>query len=232
MKKNEIRVLAFAGIALIAYNVIAFALPFNMGAAFWISYVFSMVAILVQLPIMRIAFKNGTSVRSKFYGFPIARIGVTYAIIQIILSIVVMALGSILPVWIPIVLYVLILCISAAGFIAADAMRDEVVRQDVKLENNVSFMRALQSKANFIVSQCSDDEVKRAVKAYADSLRYSDPVSNDALAEIENELSIYTDELQKAVMDEDDSSVISLCKKTEALLAERNRLCKLNKSKI
>ena len=37
------------------------------------------------------------------------------------------------------------------------------------------------------------------------------------------------EELQRAMVDNDDTSVVPLCKKAEAILAERNRLCKLNK---
>lgn len=102
-------------------------------------------------------------------------------------------------------------------------MRDEVEHQDIKLEADVKFIRSLQSKASFIATQCKDDEVKRAVSAYADNLRYSDPVSHSRFTEIENEL-------ENAVIDNDKNSALSLCEKTESLLAERNHLCKVNKN--
>ena len=58
MKKNEIRAIAFVLIVLIAFNVVVFALPFVMNGVFWVSYIFGMLAILLQLPVMKIAFKN------------------------------------------------------------------------------------------------------------------------------------------------------------------------------
>lgn len=230
MKKNEIRAIAFVLIVLIAFNVVVFALPFVMNGVFWVSYIFGMLAILLQLPVMKIAFKNGSSVKSKFYGFPIARIGAIYAITQLVVSLIFMLLAHFLPVWLPVVVCVLLVCVSGAGFIGADTMRDEVEHQDIKLEADVKFIRSLQSKASFIATQCKDDEVKRAVSAYADNLRYSDPVSNSKLTEIENELLIYTNELENAVIDNDKNSALSLCQKTESLLAERNHLCKVNKN--
>lgn len=229
MKKTEIKIITFALIIFVAYSVVAFALPFTMNGIFWLSYIFSLLAIAVQFPVMKMAFKNGSSVRSKFYGFPIARIGVVYGIVQLISSLLFMLLASILPLWLPLVVYVLLLCISSAGFIAADTMRDEVEHLDRKLEANVKFIRDLQAKANIIASQCNDSDVKKTVANYTEKLRYSDPVSSPELAEVEKELAIYTAELEKAVIDNDKNSALSLCTKLEALLAERNHLCKANK---
>ena len=117
---------------------------------------------------------------------------------------------------------------AAVGFIAADAMRDEVERQDVQLKKDVSAMRALQSKVNGIVGLCGAD-IRPEVTKLAEELRYSDPVSSEALAEIEAELTAYTDELQAAVVDGDSASARELCRKISVTLLERNRLCKLNK---
>ena len=66
MKKNEIRAIAFVLIVLIAFNVVVFALPFVMNGVFWVSYIFGMLSILLQMPVMKIAFKNGSSIKSKF----------------------------------------------------------------------------------------------------------------------------------------------------------------------
>lgn len=111
MKKNEIRAIAFVLIVLIAFNVVVLTLPFVMNGVFWVSYIFGMLAILLQLTVMKIAFKNGSSVKSKFYGFPIARIGAIYAITQLVVSLIFMLLAHFLPVWLPVVVCTSSLCI-------------------------------------------------------------------------------------------------------------------------
>ncbi|MGN1127230.1 MAG: hypothetical protein ACI4RI_07290, partial [Ruminococcus sp.] len=126
-------------------------------------------------------------------------------------------------------LFVVLFGVSAIGFIATDAPRDEIVRQDKKIVNDVSYMRNLQSKMNLLVSQCSNAEIKAEVKSLAEEIKYSDPVSSDSLKDIEREMYFYIEELQKAVV-ENDGNAIELCKKAKAVLAERNRLCKLNKN--
>ena len=68
-----------------------------------------------------------------------------------------------------------------------------------------------------------------ALNKLAESFRFSDPVSSDALNDIEASLNALVDELQSAVLEKDNAAAQTLCAKVEATLADRNRMCKLNK---
>ncbi|MCR5090367.1 MAG: hypothetical protein K6C08_12765 [Oscillospiraceae bacterium] len=227
MSKNKIRFYVIDFLALIAFSVIAFLLPFHHNAVFWLSYAFGAAAILAQIIAYPKAF-DGPSARSKFYGFPIARLTTLYLGIQLVLSILFMALASLVPVWIPVILFVVLLCAAAAGFITTDAMREEVERQDTQRRKNVDTMRALQSKVNALAGM-ADEETGDAVKKLAEAFRYSDPVSNDALADIEADLNAQVDLLQQAMLENNNKAALNLIKKVTLTLTERNRLCKLNK---
>ena len=87
-------------------------------------------------------------------------------------------------------------------------------------------MRSLQSK----VSQLGSLSEHAALKALAEEFHYCDPVSNDAIADVEADLSAAVDELQVAFVEGDQDAITQLCRKATALLAERNHLCKLNKN--
>ena len=69
-----------------------------------------------------------------------------------------------------------------------------------------------------------------AIEALAEEFRFSDPVSNAAISDAEADLAAAVDELQAAYVDGDKNAMAQLCCKISALLAERNRLCKLNKN--
>lgn len=228
MNKNKVRFFAALGILFAVFTVIAFAVPFPHKPIFWLSYVFGVIALGAMLYAYPTAFA-GESPRSKFYGFPIARIATIYLIAQLILSLLFMALGQWVPAWVAVLLFMLLLAAAALGFIAADAMRDEVERQDTVHKANVGVMRALQSKAAFIAGRCEDGETKKELDSFADALRFSDPVSSEALADIEENLTGLVEELGNAVMDKDYAAARSLCAKASSLLADRNRLCRLNK---
>ncbi len=231
MSKNALRILLFAGIALVCFNVISFVIPLEKNGTFWVGYIFGMLAILLQLVVMKVAFNGAESIRSKFYGFPIARIGVIYGICQILLSFTAMALSPYIPLWIPIIVFVLMLAAASAGCIAADAVRETIETQDEKLVKDVSSMRSIQSKMNLILSQtdCGGD-LQKAIEKLADEIKYSDPVSGKATEELEAELDTLIGELQKAVVDGENESALALCKKAGGILAERNRVCKLTKN--
>ena len=231
LNKNQIRSIVTVVVIFAVYNVLAFVLPFKHTGLFWIGYSFGLVSIIVSMMILALAFgKNGTA-KSSFYGFPIARIGVLYSAVQVPLSFLAMALAGIagIPLWPFVLVFILILGAAVLGTVATDATRDEIVRQDIKLAKDVSAIRALRSLGNSLVTQCADEEAKKELKKLSDTINYCDPVSSDATIAAETELKAVMDEIQQAIVDNDDTSVVPLCKKAEAILAERNRLCKLNK---
>ena len=227
--KGKNQTLLILAIVLAAYLLLAFVIPFARTAVFWLALVFTLAAFGVQLYVLKLSFTKGKDARSKFYGFPIARIGVVYLIVQIALSFLFMAIAKICTVWIAVIVFVLLLAGAAVGVIAADAMRDEVERQDAQLKTDVATMRALQSRAAALTSRCEDAELKADVQKLSDAFRYSDPVTNDATKDAEHELFTCMDELERAMLDNDAESAKILMKRTAAQLAERNRLCKLNK---
>ncbi len=79
------------------------------------------------------------------------------------------------------------------------------------------------------MSQCEDPLLRADVTKLSEALRYSALISGDALAETEGELEEYMGELQKAVSEQEFSAARALCQRAMDVLAERNRLCKLNK---
>lgn len=231
MKKNTTtRVLLVGAIALVLYNMIVFMIPFEReSAAFWLSYAFTMVAFgVVGIAVYNGMLKNPDA-KSNFYAFPMIRIGLNYGVIQLIAGIIVMALGQWLAWWLVTLVYAIGLGAVIVLLISADATVEQIQTMDGQLKARVSRMRALQSRVIHLEGQCADADALKAVKALAEEMRFSDPVSSPAVAEAENELSAMVDAIQDAVADGEAAVIIQLCNKASSLLAERNRLCKLNK---
>jgi len=229
MAKNEKRVCIVLAIILAVFAVVSLAVPFVKGGVFLLSFVFGIVAIAVQLYVLKSAFGKNESPRSKFYGFPIAKIGFVYMVVQLLLSFMFMAIGFICPIWIPVIIYVLLLGITAIGFIAADVTRDEIERQDVVLKADTECMQSLRSIVYPLSGQIADIECSKLLKNLAEEFKYSDPVSSESIKDIEGELAALVGELQNAVVDTDVEAIEALCQKINVTLTERNRLCKLTK---
>lgn len=229
MKKSEIRSYIVLAIVFAVFTVISFAVPFDKNSIFGFGYIFGCIAIVFQVYFFKISFFVEGDAKSKFYGFPIARVGGIYLAVQMIASFIEMAVGKYIPFWVVLIINVLIIAFAAVGCIATDAVRDEIERQDVNLKKVVNRMRNLQSLASSLEGQCSDAGLKKILNKLAEEFRYSDPVSADPTEALEEDLFIQLQDVQKAIVDGDTESVAKLCEGVILTLRERNRLCAINK---
>ena len=230
MKKDMIRWGIGLGVLLVLYILVAFLIPFVHTATFWVSLLFTLIAFGVVGASFYIAFIKNPDAKSRFYGFPIAKIGAIYGLVQLIAGMLFMALAALVPAWVAVLVYAIALGAAVIGLISAEAVAEEIHNQDAKLKKDVTLMRSLQSKLNQMAAQCDNPDAAAEVKRFAEEMRYSDPVSSEALADIEADLAAAVAELQSAAVDGDSASVKQLCRKASGILAERNRLCKLNKA--
>ena len=229
MKKNVARLALTVALLLGVLNLIAFVVPFARTPVFWLSYAFTSAAIVAQLPLSLYAFSAKGGARNSLYGFPIARLATLYLLAQSIIGLLNMAMGAWIPFWVALVIEVVMLVLAVIGCMATTAIRDEIQRQDIALQKDVSVMRELQSRAGALVGQAQGSNAQELLRKLADDFRCSDPVSSAATASLESDLRANMDDLERALNDGDMESVSKLCPKATALLAERNRICKLNK---
>lgn len=229
MKKNAMRGSIVLALLLAVFCVVAFAVPFARTAAFWIAFGFGAFAILFQLYIFKTSFSGEGDAKSRFYGFPIARLGVYYLACQLIVSVVEMALSSVLPTWVPLIINVILAVLTLVGCITAETMRDEIVRQDGRLKQNVSAMRELQSMAASLAGTCGDEALKPTLTKLTEEFRFSDPVTSDKTTELESDMRAQLGDIQQALVDGDTDGAKALCAKLTASLTERNRICSISK---
>lgn len=227
--KNKQRVWIILAVIFAVYTVLTFALPFEKNAVLWVSYLFGVGAIAAQVYVVRTAFGKGESLKSKFYGFPVAEIGAIYLVAQLVLGIIFMALARVAPVWLPVVVYVVLLGAAAVGLIAADAAADIVTEVDDHVKADTLFIRSLTADAESLLSKAKGDEIKAACKKVYEAARYSDPVSNPALAPLESEITLRFSAFSEAAIADDAEKAIQLADETITLLGDRNKRCKLLK---
>lgn len=222
MKKNKSMAYAALAIAFVLFNVIAFAVPTAKTATFWIAYVFTAVAFASQIVIWKFAFKGADTLKSKFLGIPLISVGITYLIVQIIAFAVFMALPF-LASWIAIVVCTLILGVSAICLIGTETGREEINRVEEKVEKKVFYIKSLQVDVEMLASTETNADTKMALTKLAEKIRFSDPMSNDSLADLEAEISTKVKEIKTA---ENKLEIITVI---DSLITERNKKAKLLK---
>ncbi|MGN0165153.1 MAG: hypothetical protein ACI39R_03135 [Lachnospiraceae bacterium] len=225
MNKDVLRCGIGVGTILILYMLIVFLIPFKKTPVFWVSFSFTLIAFGIAVISVYIAFIKNSDVRSRFFGFPVARIGIIYGIVQLIVGLLLMGVGPWVPSWIAVLLCAIMLGVVVISLIGTETVVDTIRILDDKQQNNLTFMHSLQLKINQMAGVCDEPSLKKLV----DEIRYSDPVSGDSLRDIEAELSVAIDKLQVVVVEGNREVVNQLCGKITGILEERNRLCKMNK---
>ena len=222
MKKNSLMSYIALGIVFALFNVIAFVIPTEKTATFWTAYSFSVVAFAVQIPLWKIALGKKDTLKSKFLGIPVIHVGITNLIIQLITFAVFMILPT-LPVWLAVVVCSIILAISALCAIAGQAGANEINRVEEKIKVKRAFVQFLQTDIEMLAESETDAETKSELKKLAEKLRFSDPMSNEMLGELESRITAKVEEMKTA------ADKKALIEEITTLLTERNKKCKILK---
>lgn len=209
-------------IAFALFDVVAFFIPTEKTATFWIAYAFSAIAFLLQIVIWKLAFKGTDTIKSKFLGIPLLSVGFRYLVIQVIAFVVFMIFPA-LPTWIPIVVCSVILGGSAICLIGTETGREEISRVEEKVKSKVFYIKSLQVDVEMLAETESDPTTKAELTKLAEKIRFSDPMSSDALAEIETEI---VNKIKEIKTSNDKLAIIAV---TSALVEERNKKAKILK---
>lgn len=222
MKKNSTKGYVILGILFALVSIIAFAVPTVKTTTFWIAYVFTAVAFAAQIGIWKTALGKEETLKSKFLGFPVVHIGIVYAVIQVIAFAMFMFVPT-LPAWSAIVVCSVIAGVSAVCMISADAGSNEIERVEAKVQKKVFYIRELQADVELIAAAETDTDTKAALTQLAEKIRFSDPMSNDQLADLESKISTKAAELKTA------ANKMKIITELNSLLDERNKKCRIMK---
>lgn len=220
MKKNNSKGYLILGILFILVSVIAFAVPTAKTTAFWISYAFTVLAFATQLIIWKVALGCSESLKSKFLGFPVVHIGIVYLVVQIIAFIVFLSIPT-LPIWSAVVVCAVVAGVSAVCMIASDVGRSEIEKVSVKVREKTFYIKQSQTEVELLAGAETDAATKSELAQLAEKIRYSDPMSDEQIADIEDRIAAKIAELKSST---DKTGIIN---ELNSLLDERNKKCKL-----
>ena len=232
MKKAFQKYAIIWAIFFVVFNVICFVIPGEVagmnkfGGAFWAGYVFISLAFIGQLACAWFAFK-ADSLQKLFYNLPLIRISYTGLVAMLVVGAVVMAVPN-LPNWIGIIICLLILAFHAVAVIQASAASDVIEGVDKKIKTQTFFIKSLTVDAESLMARAKDDTAKAACKKVYEAVRCSDPMSNDALAGTESQITLKFAEFSDAVQS-GSNDISKLADELTILLNDRNKKCKLLK---
>ena len=233
MNKNfKLYIICWA-ILLAFFNIICFVTPNEaaglnkFGGAFWVGYIFITAAFIGQLVCAYIAFK-AENLKKLFYNLPLITLSYTGLVLTLIFGGAAMAIPN-LPGWAGAVICLLILGFNAIAIIKAKAAAELVESVDKKISRQTGFIKNLTAEAESLVSHAKSDEVRAECKRVYEAARYSDPMSNIRLADIEEKITAEMQQLSEAVANDDSEITILITKELVAMIKDRNSKCKILK---
>lgn len=134
-----------------------------------------------------------------------------------------------IPYWVGIILDVLIVAFYAITIIASKAAADTIENIDNKVKAKTFFIKSLTVDAESLVSRAKSDETKAIAKKVYEAIRYSDPMSNEALSSVESQITIKFNEFSNAVIEDNKPTAKAIGNELIILVNDRNTKCKLSK---
>ncbi len=233
MKKMFKNYAAAWAVALVIFNVICFVTPeewngyTKFGGAFWGGYGFVTAAMVFNLICAYTAFKE-TDKQKFFYNVPLITISYSTMLISVVAGAACMLVPD-LPNWVAIVVCTVTIGVNVISVIKARTAAELISETDTKVFSETLFIKSLTTDVANLISQAKDEEIKALTKKVYEAVRYSDPVSNEALTAIESQITVVFTQFAMAVKENDIEKAKELCDNLIMLVEDRNKRCKLNK---
>lgn len=230
MKKTIRNYVVIWAILVILFSVVVFVTPSEVGGlskfggAFWGGYVVIMLAFIGQLICTLTALKSETK-EKLFLHLPLIKISYSTLVVSIIIGTLCMAIPN-LPNWIGIVVCALIFAFNSIAAVKATTAADLVSDLQDKVECKTLFIKELTVRAESLMASAKGAETKTATKKVYEAARYSDPMSDSALAGLENQISDKMEEFAAFVKTDNAAGAEKAAQEVVAAINARNQRCK------
>ena len=221
-------------ISVALFNAVVFLVPrtilgldrFSM-PVFWIAYDICMVALGGQLILGYFALRDDKK-EKIFLRLPLFRVGYVTVALSIVLAWPFLLI-PVTPAWLGAVF-----CFAFAFYFALATLRAAAAAENVEAVGEAvavktAFVRSLTANAQALAGYAKDEQAKTAVRRVYEALRYTDPMSDAALNDIEEEIFDAYNRFDEAVRTGDSAAVALLSDKVVLLVGERAAKCKLLK---
>ena len=232
MKKGFRYYAAAWALLFVLFNLLVFVPPRfvgeydKFGGAFWVGYIGIAVAFVGQLVCAYFALKADNA-QKLFYHLPLVTVSYTGLVLTLVCGGLCMVVPD-LPSWIGALVCLLILVFCAVDVIKAAAAAELVAGVDEKVKTQTQFIKNLTVDAENLCARAQSDEAKAACKKVYEAIRYSDPMSVPALADIESQIALKFNAFSTAVTNGADN-ISAFADELVIFIEDRNKKCRLMK---
>lgn len=219
--------LAIYVIVMIVYNILAFTIFKNYTSVFWASYAFMMLAFVVQFISMVLAFKTA-DVETAFFGIPLASLSFYYLFAELFVSAVFM-IFQMASLTLALVLQIVLLAAFLVVAIISLMSRDTVQEMGETIRQKVASIKSINIDIDMLMQSCTDPELKASLRKVSETVKYSDPMTNASVANVEQSIFQKISELRMYCNGHQVEEAKRSCSELELLFAERNKMLLVSK---
>lgn len=221
MKKIDRKLLVLAVIGLLLFVILALLLPFTHTPVYWLAFNAAICFFLLTVVAYIWAIQRGNTL-SRLLGWPILKTALMMLAVQCIVTFILMGFAAVLPLRAVMIVEALLLGVTIGTMLAKDIARDAVLTNESEQAPATETIRKLRVLADRLANASNMPEMRDL----ADALRYCDPVSCAASAEIEGQIG---HALHALDLSGDPAELKQNIHTLMQLLEERNSLVRLNK---
>ena len=216
----------------VLFNMIAFVSPGwiwfeKYDASFWIGYAFITVTFFGQLPCAWFALKEENTSK-LFYKVSLITTSYTGLVVTFVIGGLCMLISP-LPYWVGTIACSIVLAANILAVMKAAVAMEEVQKIDEKIKGQTSFIKMLTVDAESLIAKAKNETIKAECRKVYEAIRYSDSMSNSALASVESEITIKFAKLSEGVADDNVEATSSLANDLLILISDRNKKCRMLK---
>ena len=205
----------------VLYSIIVMLLFSNKGYVFWVSYLFTLIAFIVQFILNY--YLLGKNESSSFNSFPLLIMSNTYLAIQIIVSLVLMF--DIMSLEWTIVIQSLILGIFVIIGLLLSQGKEHIESVEEDTKNRTLFLTEMKKEVE-ILSNKVDVDLKDDFDDLFEVVRFANPMSNEKISPLENEILATFDKLKEEVNQNNKENILKIMDKLKDMFSEREVLVK------
>lgn len=231
MNSNVLLVAVISAVVFIAYNVLVFAIGgfSDHTAVFWTSYVFMLIASVIVTVTGFMLRNTVVEPGDWIMNYPFYKHGIVYIVIELVLSVIFMLLED-NDIWmVAFVVQFLVLCVFAVLILSCFMAKNVIEGVGEKVAVKTSFMKTLRVDVEMLAEKAKGSQEREVFVKLAEAVRYSDPVSNSALEELEQSIAQEINDAKMFVACSDFASAVNCCNRASVLLLERNKKTKMLK---
>lgn len=178
----------------IVLSLVLVIVPIEKTTTVWVAYIFTILALIINSSVSVKKRKSELSNLSLVYT------GFTYLAVQVVILVLTMIFPSI-PAWIILIFNIVVLAIAILISMILFKSSNYIIKIDEKNKTKRFFVKEIEVELNLIINDEDNAELKKKMMKISELIRFSDPISNEYVELLEDEIKYILNEISNNTHD-------------------------------